>query len=129
MDALVLKILFLFSLSYLNSCTILFANRNRLHELTVWYSSFGQMDMKGFAQSLTKKDLNRVNAYTLEKMMQAIREENNNQGGRATISRQVIVYDMEGLALKQITNKAGKYCKLQPRYTPIKYQICLIKKY
>jgi len=85
--------------------------------------------MKGFAQSLTKKDLNRVNAYTLEKMMQAIREENNNQGGRATISREVIVYDMEGLALKQITNKAGKCCKLQTPYTLIKYQICLIKKY
>ena len=40
--------------------------------------------------------------------MQAIREENNNQGGRATISRQTMVFDMDGLALKQLTNKAGR---------------------
>ena len=66
------------------------------------------MDMKSFAQSLTKKDLKRVNVYTLEKMMQAIREENNNQGGRAIISRQTMVFDMDGLALKQLTNKAGR---------------------
>lgn len=65
------------------------------------------MDLKGFAQSLTKKDLNRTNVYTLEKMAQTIREENKNQGGRANISRQIMVFDMEGLALKQITNKSG----------------------
>ena len=66
----------------------------------------GHIDFKGCAQSVTKKDIHRLNSFSLEKMMYAIREENK-RSNRGPICRQILVMDMDQLPLKQITNKSG----------------------
>lgn len=70
---------------------------------TVWISSFGRNDFKGIAASMTKKDIQRNIHHLLETMALAIRADKPRN-----TSRQLMVFDMEDLSLKQITNKSGK---------------------
>ena len=70
----------------------------------VWISSFGRNDFKGIASSMSKKDIQRNIQHLLEQMALAIRAEKSRN-----TSRQLMVFDMEDLSLKQITNKSGFY--------------------
>ena len=51
---------------------------------------------------MTKKDIQRLFQHLAERMVLAIRADKPRN-----TSRQLLVFDMEDLSLKQITNKAG----------------------
>ena len=68
----------------------------------VWISSFGRNDLKGIALSMTKKDIQLNILHLLERMAFAIRVEKARNTGR-----QLLVFDMDELSIKQITNKSG----------------------
>ena len=68
------------------------------------------MIWKGIAASMTKKDIQRNIHHLLEQMALAIRADKPRN-----TSRQLMVFDMEDLSLKQITNKSGIESLLFPR--------------
>ena len=53
---------------------------------------------------MTKKDIQRLFQHLAERMVLAIRVDKPRN-----TSRQLLVFDMEDLSLKQITNKAGSH--------------------
>ena len=69
----------------------------------VWYSSEGRIDFIGILRATTKKELARYYLWVVEEMARVIREESGNK----KVTKQTVIFDMEGLSLRQIAYKPG----------------------
>ena len=73
------------------------------------------MDVPGILNSTTKKELTKAAIWLLESMAKEIRLENemrNSLEDKKRISKQTMLFDMEGLSMKTAAYKPGWYWRV-----------------